>query len=91
MPSIKTYLSYSDYITGIQRLSIEEQLNLAEFIFASLRKRLNQKTVSISEDSLNDELNGFCGKWQDNRDADEIISQIYSDRAKNIRSEKAVL
>lgn len=33
----------------------------------------------------------FCGKWQDERDPDEIIAEIYADRQKNIRSEKVVL
>lgn len=91
MATGKTSLSYNDYVKGIERMSLEEQLNLIEFIFANLKKRLNQKAFSISEESMKDNLSEFCGKWQDDRDADEIISEIYSDRAKNIRSEKAVL
>ncbi len=87
MPS----LSYNDYVKGIRRLSLEEQLNLIEFIFANLRKRLNHEAFSISEDSGCNNLSEFCGKWQDDQDADEIVSTIYADRRRNIRSEKAVL
>lgn len=33
----------------------------------------------------------FCGKWQDNREADDIVTDIYQARRKNIRSERAKL
>lgn len=32
-------------------------------------------------------LSRFAGRWQDERDADEIIAEIYADRAKNIRTD----
>lgn len=43
---------------------------------------MNQKATS--KKSLSD----FCGKWKDDRDADEIISEIYADRDKNLRSDR---
>ncbi|MGD9731575.1 MAG: hypothetical protein AB7U45_05270 [Desulfamplus sp.] len=30
----------------------------------------------------------FCGKWQDDRDAHEIIDEIYQSRSRNSRSEE---
>jgi len=32
-------------------------------------------------------LNRFCGKWQDDKNPDEIINEIYESRSKNYRSE----
>ncbi len=61
-----------------------------EIIFANLKTALSRQSETEKEDR-NDELSQFCGKWQDDRDAEEIVSQIYADRAKNVRSEKAAL
>ena len=33
-------------------------------------------------------LNRFCGKWQDDRDVDELILEIYESRKGNIRSDR---
>jgi hypothetical protein len=89
MPQKKLSLSYNDIKRGIRELSLEEQLKLSELIFASLKTALARRNKAEKEQ--NDDLSQFCGKWQDARDAEEIVSQIYADRAKNIRSEQAVL
>jgi len=90
MPQQKLSLSYSDVERGIYKLSIEEQLKLTEIIFANLKTALRRQSDTEKEDQ-NDDLSRFCGKWQDDRNAQEIVSQIYADRRKNLRSEKVVL
>ncbi len=59
-------------------------------------RKMNMKPYSkvriiIMGETRKGDLNQFCGKWQDDRDADEIIAEIYSDRLKNIRSERIKL
>jgi len=44
----------------------------------------NQESHKESQKRLSE----FCGKWQDQRDADEIIAEIYTDREKNCRSDR---
>ncbi len=62
-----------------------------------IKKRLGLKTrsrlqVQIEiEDPDNVDLSRFCGKWQDDKDCEEMIQAIYDSRKKNIRSEKANL
>ncbi len=90
MPKQKMSPSYSDVERGIYALSPDEQLKLAEIIFANLKTALSRQSETEKKEQ-NDELSQFCGKWQDDRDAEEIVSQIYADRAKNVRSEKIVL
>ena len=52
-------------------------------------KRLRTgKLCSINEKESQKSLSEFCGKWKDQRDADEIISEIYADREKNCRSDR---
>ena len=89
MPQQKLSLSYSDVERGIYKLSIEEQLKLTEIIFANLKTALRRQPDTEKEDQ-NGDLSQFCGKWQDDRSAQEIVSQIYADRAKSVRSEKVV-
>jgi hypothetical protein len=90
MPQQKLSLSYSDVERGIYKLSLEEQLKLTEIIFANLKTALSRQSDSKKEDQT-DDLSQFCGKWQDDRGAEEIVSQIYIDRTKNVRSEKVML
>jgi len=90
MQKQKTSLSYNDFEARIHELSLEEQLKLTEIIFANLKTALNRQSEKEKENQ-NDDLSQFCGKWQDDRDAEEIVSEIYRDRKKNIRSEKAAL
>ena len=86
----KMSLSYNDVVKGIHKLSLEEQLKLSEIIFANLKTALNRQSDTEKEEQ-NDDLSQFCGKWRDDRSAEEIVSQIYTDRTKNVRSEKVVL
>ncbi len=72
-----------DYVEKFQKLSIEEQLKLIELISINLVKNFD-----IAEENQEDDLAQFCGKWQDNRSADEIVSEIYAERERNIRSDK---
>ncbi len=73
----------SDYVEKFQKLSIEDQLKLIELISINLAKNFD-----IIEEDQDDDQTQFCGKWQDNRSADEIVSEIYAERERNIRSEK---
>jgi predicted ATPase len=82
---IHTASEYSQVIIATQspRLVDEFEPNVITVVErdqkkkCSLFKKLNEKELQKS-------LNEFCGKWQDQRDADEIISEIYADREKNI-------
>jgi hypothetical protein len=47
--------------------------------------------IIIFGETRKGDLNRFCGKWQNKRDADEIIAEIYADRLANIRSESVEL
>ncbi len=75
MQQQKLSLSYSDVERGILGLSIEDQLKLAEIIFSNLKTVLGRPSEEEKE-AQNDDLSQFCGKWQDDRDAEEIVSQV---------------
>ena len=79
-------LSYKDFERGIYKLSLEEQFKLTEIIFANLKAAFSQECETEKKDQ-NDDICQFCGKWQDDRGAEEIVSQIYTDRTKNVRSD----
>jgi len=57
-------------------------------------KELNVKSKAIrriiifNEKKSKKNLSEFCGKWQDQRDAEEIIAEIYAHREKNYRSDR---
>ena len=36
-------------------------------------------------------LSRFCGAWQDDRDAEELVAEIYADRQQNTRTESVAL
>ena len=86
MPQHKLSLSYSDLEREIYKLSLEEQFKLTEIIFENLKTALSKQCETEKKDQ-NDDMSQFCGKWQDDRGAEEIVSQIYKDRAKNVRSD----
>ena len=46
METRKTSISYSDYVTGIKFLNVDEQLALLELISARLKKSIGQKKKS---------------------------------------------
>ncbi len=89
MPKQKLRFSYNEVEARVHELSLEDQLKLTEIIFANLKTALSRQPDT--KENQDDDLSQFCGKWQDDRDAEEIVSQIYADRAKNVRSEKAAL
>ncbi len=56
----------------------------------SLKVNSEIRIIIIAETAKNG-LNRFCGKWQDERSSEEIVSEIYSERKKNNRSETQIL
>lgn len=61
-------------------------------IKAKSNKRPTKRRIIIfTDEPRQHHLSRFCGKWQDDRNADEIIAEIRADRDKNLRSEKAGL
>ncbi|MBT3177898.1 MAG: hypothetical protein HOK24_10885 [Desulfobacula sp.] len=76
-----------EYTTNISKNGV---LLLPKKILQELNVMKNSKikVVLLYEDEPGKkDLTRFCGKWQDKRDADTIIKEIYADRDKNIRSE----
>lgn len=62
MASIKKSLNYQDYLSGISRLTVDEQLNLLDVIAANLRHSVgaNRELQSILElEGLGEEI------WRD--------------------------
>jgi len=63
----------------------------------AISKKLNLKShtkyrISILPiDTKKKSLGRFSGKWQDERDAEEIIKDVYQSRNKNTRSESIKL
>ena len=50
-----------------------------------LDKKLKVKVLLLfDERKERKDINRFCGKWQDDRDANEIISEIYESRERNV-------
>jgi bifunctional DNA-binding transcriptional regulator/antitoxin component of YhaV-PrlF toxin-antitoxin module len=54
----------------------------------NVKRKATRRIIILNDKKSKKNLGEFCGKWQDHRDADEIISEIYSDREKNCRSDK---
>jgi hypothetical protein len=50
--------------------------------------RNKRKIIILNEEHRPKRLSRFCGKWKDERDADEIIAEIRNARQANIRSDK---
>ncbi|MCK4765311.1 MAG: hypothetical protein KAW12_24130 [Candidatus Aminicenantes bacterium] len=57
----------------------------------SKKKPTKRRIIILTDEPRLHHLSRFCGKWQDERDADEIIAEIRADREKNVRSEKVCL
>jgi hypothetical protein len=47
------------------------------------------RVIIFNEKVPRKDLNQFCGRWKDDRDADEILKEIYAGRDKNCRSEES--
>jgi hypothetical protein len=50
--------------------------------------KTTRRIIILNAKPKNKNLNQFCGKWKDDRDADEIISEIYANRQQNYRSDR---
>lgn len=72
------------------KLTPEGQLILPPEIVKrlNLKKKTTRRIIIFDEKKSQKNLSEFCGKWKDERDADEIISEIYNDREKNDRSDR---
>jgi len=69
------HLSIPEFITKKLKLKSHSKLRISIFPIVPKKKNLSR----------------FCGIWQDDRDADEIIKDIYDSRSKNTRSERVKL
>ena len=54
----------------------------------NVKSKAKRRIIIFNEKKSKKSLSEFCGKWQDQRDADEIISEIYAYREKNYRSDR---
>ena len=65
-------------------LTPEGQLILLPEVIKQLdvKRKAKRRIIIFDEKESHKCLSEFCGKWQDQRDADEIISEIYADREK---------
>ena len=64
------------------------QLSLPPMLANQLKLKVNSKVrILIIPDKKKRGLSRFCGKWQDDRSAEKLVDEIYSDRQKNNRSE----
>jgi hypothetical protein len=67
-------------------------LLLPPTIASQLNLEVNsQIRILIIEENKKRGLSRFCGQWQDERDAEDIVSEIYSARHQNNRSETSTL
>ena len=77
-------------ITCNAELTPDGQLILPPEVVKQLnvKRKAKRRIIIFNEKESKKSLSEFCGKWQDQRDADEIISEIYADREKNCRSDR---
>jgi hypothetical protein len=54
----------------------------------NVKSKATRRIIIFNNKKSKKNLSEFCGKWQDQRDADEIVSEIYADREKNSRSDR---
>ncbi len=68
-------------------------LSIPEAIIKRLKLKAHSKLriFIVPIEKKNKDLSRFCGKWQEPREADEIVADIYKSRSKNIRSERVEL
>lgn len=76
----------------IAKVLPDGHLLLPPTFISRLNLKVNSKIrILIIPDTDKSGLNRFCGKWQDERSAEDIVSEIYSERKKNNRSETQIL
>lgn len=70
------------------------QLAIPEEIFRQIRMKTHSPVrvlILYEEETDRQGLSRFCGAWQDDRDAEEIVAEIYADRQHNTRAERMAL
>lgn len=68
----------------LSSLSVDEMAWAMKFLTDKLSSRLKAKDrqTSIDERAKTEQfLNAVCGKWEDDKDVDEMIHDIYAGRA----------
>ena len=80
-----------EYVTEI---SPDGHFSLPPEMLQTLNLKANS-TVRVlifhKEEAEKKGLARFCGKWQDERSADEIVAEIYASRRKNNRTDGVTL
>jgi len=70
------------------RVMPDGQLSLPPILANRLNLKVNSEVrILIIPDKKKRGLSQFCGKWQDDRSAENLVDEIYSERKKNNRSE----
>ncbi len=80
-----------EYTTEVSALG---QFTVPPELLKSIDLKRHQKirVVLLFEDPKKTHgLSHFCGQWQDERETDEIVKEIYNERNRNYRSETVVL
>jgi hypothetical protein len=54
----------------------------------NVKRKKTRRIIIFTDKAPREDLSRFCGRWKDDRDADEIIREIYADRDKNCRSDR---
>jgi hypothetical protein len=59
-------------------------------VLKKIKKKKNaaHRIIILNTDTPKKGLSRFCGRWKDDRDADEIVSEIFKDRIDNNRSDR---
>lgn len=68
----------------LSSLSVDEMAWAMKFLTDRLSSRLKAKDrkADIDERAKTEQfLNAVCGKWEDDKDADEMVNDIYAGRA----------
>jgi hypothetical protein len=67
-------------------------LSLPPTVVSRLNLKVNSKIrILIIDDTEKRGINRFCGQWQDERNVEDIVSEIFTERYKNTRSETQIL
>jgi len=76
----------------IAKVLPDGHLSLPPTLASRLRLKVNSKIrILILPETEKRGLERFCGKWQDERSAEDIVSEIEVERKKNNRSETQIL
>jgi hypothetical protein len=76
----------------IARVLPDGNLSLPPTFANQLKLKVNSKIrIIVISDAEKKGLSRFCGKWQDERSAEELVSEVYSEREKNNQRERQPL